>query len=145
MSVWWWYNATRNCARACGRVCMLPSHSHVAQRRAACGAFRKENCPDSCLDFVYITLPFRIPTAVRNQTKATPFNNFKTKVCGTKDQTIDHLLFECELLNKERDRLILTVSKADLWPISKNELIRKHYKLFTRFTKEISFDKLNEV
>ena len=28
--------------------------------------------------------------------------------CGTKDQTIDHLLFECELLNKERDRLILT-------------------------------------
>ena len=23
---------------------------------------------------------------------------------GTKDQTIDHLLFECELLNKERDR-----------------------------------------
>ena len=23
--------------------------------------------------------------------------------CGTKDQTIDHLLFECELLNKERD------------------------------------------
>ena len=27
---------------------------------------------------------------------------------------IDHLLFECELLNKERDRLILTVSKTDV-------------------------------
>ena len=65
--------------------------------------------------------------------------------CGTKDQTIDHLLFECELLNKERDTLILTVSKTDVWPTSKNELIRKHYKLFIKFTNEISFDKLNEV
>ena len=34
--------------------------------------------------------------------------------CGTKDQTIDHLLFACELLNKETDRLILTVSKKDV-------------------------------
>jgi hypothetical protein len=65
--------------------------------------------------------------------------------CGTKDQTILHLLFECELLNKERDRLILTVSKTDIWLTSKNELIRKHYKLFTKFTNEISFDKLNEL
>ena len=29
--------------------------------------------------------------------------------CSTKDQTKDHLLFECELLNREKDRLILTV------------------------------------
>jgi len=29
--------------------------------------------------------------------------------CGTKDQTINHLLYECKLLNKERDRLISTV------------------------------------
>jgi hypothetical protein len=57
----------------------------------------------------------------------------------------DHLLMECELLNKERDRLILTLSKTGVWPISKNELIRKYYKLFTKFTNEISFDKLNEV
>jgi hypothetical protein len=41
--------------------------------------------------------------------------------CGIRDQTIDHLLYECELLNKERDRLILTVSKTDVWPVSKNE------------------------
>jgi hypothetical protein len=33
--------------------------------------------------------------------------------CGNKDQIIDHLLFECELLNKERDRLVSTVSKTD--------------------------------
>ena len=44
--------------------------------------------------------------------------------CGTNDQTIDNFLFECEMLNKEIDRLILTVSKTDIWPISKNELIQ---------------------
>ena len=65
--------------------------------------------------------------------------------CGTNDQTIDHLLFECELLNKERDRLISTVLKTHVWPISKNNLIRKHLKIFVKFTNEISFDKRNEV
>jgi len=63
--------------------------------------------------------------------------------CGTKDQTIDHLLFKCELLNKERDSLISTVLKTDVWPISKYKLIRKHFKIFAKFTNEISFDKLN--
>jgi ribonuclease HI len=65
--------------------------------------------------------------------------------CGTTDQTIDHLLYECELLTKERDNLISAVLKTDVWPISKNELIRKHFKVFAKFTKEISLDKLNEV
>jgi hypothetical protein len=65
--------------------------------------------------------------------------------CGTKDQTVDHLLYECELLNKERDSLISTVLQTDVWPISKETLIRKHFKIFVKFTNEISFDKLNEV
>jgi len=65
--------------------------------------------------------------------------------CGTKEQRIDHLLFECELLNKERYILKSTVLKKDIWPISKNGLIRKHFKIFAKFTNEISFDKLNEV
>ena len=43
--------------------------------------------------------------------------------CCTKDQTTDHLLFQCELLNKERGNLISTVLKADVWPTSKNDLI----------------------
>jgi len=54
------------------------------------------------------------------------------------------LLSECELPNKERDNLISTVLKTDVWPISKNRLIRKHFKIFAKFTNEI-FDKLNEV
>jgi len=65
--------------------------------------------------------------------------------CGTKDQTIDRLLNECELLNKERDSLMSTLLKTDVWPISKETLIRKHFKTFVKFTNDISFDKLNEV
>ena len=54
-------------------------------------------------------------------------------------------IYECELLNKERDSLISTVLKTDFWPISKKTLIRKHLKIFVKFTNEISFDKLNKV
>ena len=69
----------------------------------------------------------------------------QTCPCGTKTQAIDHLLFEFELLNKERDILKSTVLKTDIWPIIKNRLIREYFKIFAKFTKEISFDKLNEV
>jgi hypothetical protein len=49
------------------------------------------------------------------------------------------------MLNKERDSLISTVLKTDVWPISKKTLTREHFKIFVKFTNEIYFDKLNEV
>jgi hypothetical protein len=76
-----------------------------------------------------------------------PFKILETPTCscGTKDRTINHLLYECKLLNKERYSLISAVVKTDVWPISKKTLIRKHFKIFVIFTNEISFDKLNEM
>jgi hypothetical protein len=65
--------------------------------------------------------------------------------CGTTDQTIDHLLFQCELLGKERDKLISGVSKSANWPLSKSRLIREHYQLFSKFIHEISLENLNEM
>jgi len=75
------------------------------------------------------------------------FKIFENPTCpsGTKDQTIDHLLFESELLNKERDSLTSTVLKTEVWSISKNKLMRKPFKISVKFTNEIYFDKLNEV
>jgi hypothetical protein len=35
--------------------------------------------------------------------------------------------------------------KTEVWPISKDKLIRKYYKIFAKFTNEISYDNLNEV
>ena len=65
--------------------------------------------------------------------------------CGTKDQTIDHLLYECELLKNERHSLILTISKTHVWPINKDKLIRNYYKIFAKFTNEIPLKKLRSV
>ena len=75
------------------------------------------------------------------------FKIIKTPICpcGTTDQSIDHVLLDCELLNKERDSLMSTVLKTDVWPISKDKLIRKHFKIFAKFTNQISFDNLNEL
>ena len=58
------------------------------------------------------------------------FKISETPIClrGTTIQTIDRLLFQCELLNKERDNLISTVVKTDVWPRSKDKLIRKRLK-----------------
>jgi hypothetical protein len=63
--------------------------------------------------------------------------------CGHNEQTTEHLLLDCTLLNKERNRLISAVSRRDDWPINKHTLIRKYNKAFTRFTDQVSFDKLN--
>jgi hypothetical protein len=49
------------------------------------------------------------------------------------------------MLGKERDKLILGVVKTDNWPISKNRLIREHFKSFSKFIREISLEKLNEM
>jgi hypothetical protein len=65
--------------------------------------------------------------------------------CGTTGQTIDHLIFQCELLGKERDTLIAGASKTDNWPLSKNRLIREHFKSFSKFIHEVSLEKLNEM
>ena len=62
--------------------------------------------------------------------------------CGIQDQRIDHLLFECELLRKERNILKTNILKTGVLPINKSELIRKHFKGFFKFTNDISFDKL---
>ena len=65
--------------------------------------------------------------------------------CGTRDQTTDHLLFECELLNKGRDILKLSVLKTKDWPTNKTNLKRKYFKEFKKFVHEIPLDKLNSV
>jgi hypothetical protein len=65
-----------------------------------------------------------------------------TCACGSSDQIIDQMLYECALINKERDSLISTVVKTNVWPIGKKHLKGKHYQPFVKFINKISFDKL---
>jgi len=46
-------------------------------------------------------------------------------------------------LKEDRERLIAAVAKAENWPINKEMVIKKHYKAFAKFTKQI--DKIKEM
>jgi hypothetical protein len=60
--------------------------------------------------------------------------------CGEGDQTTEHVIYDCERLSKERDRLKRIAKRTNPWPINKRDLLRKHYKEFTEFINEIQFD-----
>jgi hypothetical protein len=52
--------------------------------------------------------------------------------CKSREQTTDHILFDCELVDHERDRLKAAVLRSE----------NIHNKNFKKFTDSISFDKL---
>jgi len=41
--------------------------------------------------------------------------------CAKRDQTTDHLIFECELLTKERNRMNSSISQTNRWPTNKKD------------------------
>jgi ribonuclease HI len=67
----------------------------------------------------------------------------QTCPCGKGDQTTDHIIYDCDRLKEERDRLRAAVNKTDDWPTSKRNLIKRHYKEFSKFINSISFEELN--
>jgi len=62
--------------------------------------------------------------------------------CKNGEQTVDHILFDCKLLDQERDSLKAAVIRSENWPVSKNKLVTKFNKNFTKFTNNISLEKL---
>jgi len=65
-----------------------------------------------------------------------------TCVCKQGDQTIDHLLYQCKLLEKQRGTLKKNIVHPGHWPTSKQELITKFRKPFITFIESIDFDLL---
>ena len=62
--------------------------------------------------------------------------------CGNSEQTVDHILYNCEIINRERDSLISRIETTDKWPVDKKQFIRKHYRFFIKFVNTLSFDKI---
>jgi len=58
------------------------------------------------------------------------------------EQTVDHILFDCKLLEQERLSLKAAVLSSENWPVSNSKLITKFNKMFKKFMNNISFDKL---
>ena len=50
--------------------------------------------------------------------------------CDESEQSVDHILYECKLLEHERDRLKAAVIRSENWPVSKDKLSIKFYKIF---------------
>ena len=61
--------------------------------------------------------------------------------CKMGPQPSDHLLWECELLRKQREVLKNRIKKAGgNWPITNSDLANKHTKLFQKFVNSINFE-----
>ena len=55
---------------------------------------------------------------------------------------MEHLLYDCSELKRERDELIRNISNQDKWPVNKSALVNKHTKHFTQFINSIDFERL---
>jgi len=62
--------------------------------------------------------------------------------CGKGEQTTDHIIYDCDRLTKERDKLKVAITKTNTWPTNKGNLIKRHYE-FSKFINSISFEEFN--
>jgi ribonuclease HI len=65
-----------------------------------------------------------------------------TCACKQGDQTVDHLIYQCTLMDTQRGILKKNVINTGHWPASKQELITKHGDSFITFIEAIDFGKL---
>ena len=64
-----------------------------------------------------------------------------TCFCKKGPQTSDHLLWECEIMRKQREVLKNRIKMAGgNWPITNSDLANKHAKLFQIFVNAINFE-----
>jgi len=60
----------------------------------------------------------------------------------TGKQTTDHILYDCELVKQERDKIKAGILRTENWSLSKDTLINKHTNIFNKFVESISLEKL---
>jgi len=68
-------------------------------------------------------------TVILNHT-CTNTNILDSPMCSCKsgEQTADHTLYDCKLLEQERDSLKAAALRTENWAVSKNKLINKFNK-----------------
>jgi hypothetical protein len=63
--------------------------------------------------------------------------------CNHGIQTVDHLIFQCNRLKKERSILKSSALKVGKWPVSKWELTNRNMKQFINYINSMDFEKIN--
>ena len=61
--------------------------------------------------------------------------------CDKEEQTVDRIIYNCNLQEQERDRLKAVITRSEQWPVSKNKLVLKYYKNFKQFTDNMVLNK----
>jgi hypothetical protein len=62
-----------------------------------------------------------------------------TCACEQEDQTVDHILYQCTLLESQPQNMKNSVIKAGQWPPSKQQLITQHRDSILKFLESIDF------
>ena len=60
--------------------------------------------------------------------------------CTKGHQTVQHIIFDCPLLEKEREKLKAVVTRTENWPVSCNKLRTHYYKNFKEYMDKISWN-----
>ena len=59
--------------------------------------------------------------------------------CRCGPQTVDHLIYQCSDTRKQRFELIMEIRRnGDVWPITKQQLVTKHLRAFSRYCRTIN-------
>ena len=53
-------------------------------------------------------------------------------------QTTDHILYDCELVKQERDKIEAEILRSENWAVSKDNLINKYTKICNIFVDSVS-------
>ena len=63
--------------------------------------------------------------------------------CEEDDQTVDHLLFRCKKLKKQRNEMIKQIKNAGgNWPPTHETIVKNYLQIFLTFVKSIDFTDL---
>jgi hypothetical protein len=65
--------------------------------------------------------------------------------CKIGVQITDRILYDCELVQQERDKLKAEILRTENWPVSKHILINKYTNIFKKFVDSIPLEKLRSI
>ena len=57
----------------------------------------------------------------------------------------NHILYDCDLVKQERDKLKAEILRTENWPVSKDTLINKYTKVFNKCVDSMPFEILYSI
>jgi hypothetical protein len=66
--------------------------------------------------------------------------NDPTCPCRKGQQTVQHIIFDCPLVQKEREKLKAVVKRSQNWPVSCNKLAVQYHRIFKEYIDNISWN-----